>query len=177
MIEATPRCPTGFVLSKFGPQDFADYCRLVGNAEVMAMITERAIPEHEARRDYAQLLKENTLHPQLGHWRIVDVDSGHFIGLAKLQVVAADSAEAELGYMLLPAYWARGLGSAIAAELLARSENVSGLRQLTAIIDPANTASRRILLKLGFAHHQYRDFDGLPGEILTYALPRSPLHR
>ena len=33
------------LLEKFTPQDFDDYYRLVGNADVMAMITERALPE------------------------------------------------------------------------------------------------------------------------------------
>ncbi len=160
-------------LEKFTLADFAYYLQLVGNAEVMAMITERALPESEARADFDQLLANNRLHPLLGSFKVLDAD-GRFLGLGKLALESANSDAAELGYMLLPAFWGQGLGSAIAAELLARAQQVPTLRRLTAIIDPANTASRRILEKLGFAHHEYRDFDGLPGEILTRALRPDP---
>lgn len=39
-------------LRKFAPHDFEDYFRLVGNAQVMAKITERALPRDEAKEDF-----------------------------------------------------------------------------------------------------------------------------
>jgi ribosomal-protein-alanine N-acetyltransferase len=57
-------------LEKFGREDFDDYFRLVGDAAVMAMITERAIPADEARRNYRKLPADNALHPELGHFRV-----------------------------------------------------------------------------------------------------------
>lgn len=152
-------------LEKFGPQDFGDYLRLVGNAEVMAMITERAIPAEEARRDYDKMLANNALHPELGHFRVLD-GSGNFLGLGKLEVESADTDRAELGYILAPEYWGKGIASRIAALLVARAERQSTLRSLFAIIDPANIPSRKILINNGFTSKEFRDFDGLPGEVL-----------
>lgn len=64
------RLTLNIVLEKFSQQDFADYFKLVSNAQVMAMITERAVPHDEARRDYDQLLKDNAESAELGHFRI-----------------------------------------------------------------------------------------------------------
>lgn len=152
-------------LEKFGRQDFDDYFRLVSNPEVMAMITERAIPADEARRDYEKLLAENALHPELGHFRVLD-ERGTFIGLGKLAVETAEADQAELGYILAPEYWGKGIASRIATLLVARAERQPTLRSLFAIIDPANIPSRKILINNGFVSKEFMDFDGLPGEVL-----------
>lgn len=152
-------------LEKFGPRDFADYLRLVGNSEVMAMITERAVPADEARRDYDKMLAANELHPDLGHFRVLD-ESGTFLGLGKLEVESVDAEQAELGYILAPEHWGKGIASRIAALLVAKAEQQFTLRSLFAIIDPANIPSRKILINNGFTSKEFRDFDGLPGEVL-----------
>ena len=95
---------TALTLCKFTPQDFEDYFRLVGNAEVMATITERALPKDEAKEDYENRLSRNSIAENYGYYKITDATSGAFIGLAKLEVEQADSREAELGYILLPEY-------------------------------------------------------------------------
>lgn len=149
-------------LEKFGPQDFGDYFRLVGNPKVMAMLTERTIPADEAQRDYEKLLAENVLHPELGHFRVLGARDRSFLGLGKLAVETAEADQAELGYILAPEYWGKG----IASRLIARAEQHPTLRSLFAIIDPANIPSRKILINNGFVSREIRDFDGLPGEVL-----------
>src|SRR5690606_31229313 len=111
-----------FALQKFGPRDFDDYFRLVGDARGMAMITERAIPLDEARRDYDKLLAGNAIHPELGQFKILDAQDGGFVGLAKLEVAAADAETAELGYMIQPAYWGRGSAGRVARLLVAKAQ-------------------------------------------------------
>lgn len=39
--------------------------------------------------------------------------------------------------------------------------------------DTLNKSSRKRLIKHGFSHREYRDFDGLPGEILDLRLSRT----
>jgi len=154
------------VLSKFRPCDFSDYFRLVNDSQVMAMITERAIPDDEARRDYDTLLQANDLHPELGQFRIVDEHHGHFIGLAKLAVSDTDAQAAELGYMILPEYWGQGIASQVARMLMRLAREQPQLKSVFAIIDPANLPSRKILINNDFVSCEFKDFDGLPGEIL-----------
>lgn len=155
-------------LQKFSDADFADYYALVGDAQVMAMITERALPESEARADFENILANNALHPTFGHFKIQN-EQGHYLGLGKLALETANSRQAELGYMLLPQYWGQGIAGKIAAELVAQAHQ-QDIDSLFAIIDPANLPSRKILLNNGFSHQAYKDFDGLPGEILHLIL-------
>ncbi|MDO4251035.1 MAG: GNAT family N-acetyltransferase [Moraxella sp.] len=153
-------------LKKFYETDFADYFRLVSDEQVMAMITERAIPREEAKIDFEKLLKNNVIHPNFGCFKILDEADNTFIGLAKLELASPDSTEAELGYMLLPKYWGKGIAGRVAKQLLDVAQTQPQLTRLFAIIDPKNLPSRKILINNGFSHQEYRDFDGLAGEVL-----------
>ncbi len=114
---------------KFTVEDFDDYFRLVSNQDVMAQITERAIPMEEARSNYDKLI----------------------------------------GYMLLPEHWGSGYGTEIAKILIDLAKQAD-LRKLTATIDPANAASRKILINQQFVSEKIGEIDGLPGEILSRTL-------
>src|SRR5690606_38027269 len=156
---------TALTLRKFTSHDFEDYFLLVGNVQVMAKITERALPPDEARDDFKNRLSRNSIAEDYGYYKISDAASGAFIGLAKLEVEQADSEEAVLGYILLPEYWGRGIGSRAAKQLVDRARTLPGLKRLFAIIDPNNMPSRKILINNGFISEAFRDFDGLPGEL------------
>lgn len=132
----------------------------------MGMITERSIPLDEAKKDYQELLNNNSIASDFGSFKILDAISNEFIGLAKLEVKEKDSAEAELGYMILPQYWGKGIGGTVAKQLLEMAKTEKSINKLTAIIDPKNLASRKILVNNGFTSKEFKDFDGLPGEIL-----------
>jgi len=156
-------------LKKFGPQDFNDYFRLVSDRRVMAMITERALPEEEARTDFNNLLENNAIHPALGQFKILNSLSGQFLGLAKLEIASAGEETAELGYMILPEFWGRGIAGQVAKRLIDTAERQPDIVSLFAIIDPANLPSRKILINNQFISREFKDFDGLPGEVLERA--------
>ena len=99
------------LLKKFSEIHFVDYLKLVSNIDVMAMITERAVPCDEASRDFKLILDENARHSDLGYYRIMDDKQGNFIGLAKLASVAnwAICCYRNIGGLVLraklPQYW------------------------------------------------------------------------
>lgn len=158
------------LLEPFSKKHFPEYLKLVSNIDVMAMITERAIPYDEASRDFKLILDDNARTSSLGHYRITEDKRGSFIGLAKLTSVPDQPKTAELGYMLLPEYWGLGIASQVAAILVEQARRNSDISTLIAIIDPANLASKKILTNNGFITLEFRDFDGLPGEILQLAV-------
>ena len=57
---------------------------------------------------------------------------------------------AKIDYMVLSDYWNRGHVSAIAAGLVNRARKLPDVTRATALADPANAASLRVLLKNGF---------------------------
>lgn len=157
-------------LKKFTPDDFTDYFRLVSDIKVMAMITEKALPEEEAKAEFETRIENNKLNTDFGSFRIVEKVSNKFVGLAKLEVEEADSEEAELGYMILPEYWGKGIAGTVAKQLVEFAKTRDTLKRLFAIIDPDNIQSRKILINNGFVSKEFKYFDGLPGEILELKL-------
>lgn len=154
-------------LEKFTSMDFDNYYKLVGNEKVMAMITERAIPLDEALENYNLILKSNQLHNSFGNFKIMEVSTNKFIGSALLKVKDTSPTEAELGYMLSPDYWGKGIGSEVAKLLIEKAKAEKQINKITAIIDPNNIASRKILINNGFISDMVCEIDGLPGEILS----------
>jgi len=159
------------LFEKFTTNDFNSYFKLVSNYEVMKMITEKGLTHEEALKDFNKIIETNSIHPILGTYKVFNL-ANDFIGLAKLEIRESKDAEAELGYMLLPNYWGMGVGSSIAEELIELAKEQKDLKKLTAIIDPINMASRKILIKNNFISKEFKDFDGLPGEVLELELQK-----
>ena len=155
---------------KFESQDFSEYFQLVSDPSVMKMITERAIPVDEARIDFEQLMERNKLNKNFGNFKILTVSSNEFVGLAKLELNEENKVEAELGYMILPLYWGKGIASHVARKLVGHAKQQKSLERVMAIIDPENIPSRKILINNGFVSKEFKDYDGLPGEILELEL-------
>jgi RimJ/RimL family protein N-acetyltransferase len=84
-------------------------------------------------------------------WRVEDRD-GRMIGRAGFGL-SADGRRRELGYLLAPRCWGRGLGTELARALVRwHLGHLDGLEPaLQAWVFPDNVASRRVLEKAGFA--------------------------
>jgi [ribosomal protein S5]-alanine N-acetyltransferase len=155
-------------LQKFDSTDFYNYFLLVSNEQVMSMITEHSIGLEEAQEKFKKIIKRNKKYEIFGSYKVYN-DANDFIGLGSLILNEEKKEEAELGYMLLPKYWGKGLGSEIAEVLINKAKNTN-VNRLTAIIDPKNIPSRKILLKSGFHSEKVCEIEGLPGEILSRAI-------
>ncbi|WP_434750374.1 GNAT family N-acetyltransferase [Paenibacillus amylolyticus] len=162
---------------KYTEPDFEHYYALVSNEDVMKQITERAIPEAEARTQFDSMIDYN-LRSICGHYRVTTQDDGG-VAYAKL-ILDEDNpsradldednpSRAEMGYMILPEHWGKGQGTAIASRLIIQAQ-AAGIEVLYAVIDPSNAASRQILLRQNFESTWVGDYDGLPGEILELNL-------
>lgn len=150
---------------KFEEADFEQYFLLVSNEDVMRMITERPITLEEAQENFRKIIERNSRYELFGTYKIYHETKG-FIGLGSLILNEEKKEEAEIGYMLLPPFWGKGYGSEIAKASIQKAKSTN-IKRLTAVIDPNNIASKKILLKNGFHSEQVCEIDGLPGEILS----------
>lgn len=75
-----------------------------------------------------------------------------FIGFPKLDF---NNFRAEVGYMLAPGFWAKGIAGEALALINDFGFNVLGLNSIYAIIDPENVASAKVLLKQGYVKEAY----------------------
>jgi [ribosomal protein S5]-alanine N-acetyltransferase len=88
-------------------------------------------------------------------WMITDRTHGELIGTCVLWKLDAKHHRAELGYILSPEWWGKGIIPEVASAVLAYGFNQMGLHSAEAQIAPANNASRRVLEKLGFVQEGY----------------------
>lgn len=87
--------------------------------------------------------------PWLGAWAIEDRD-GAFLGWVSLRPSRPEvPTSATLGYRLRRAAWGRGFATEAARAVLARAFEAGDLALVEATVYEANSASRRVLEKLG----------------------------
>jgi len=152
-------------LEKLLPQDFESFHAMTGNMKVMAMVSGRPLSVKEARTKFDYFLENNKLHISFGSFKVLEVPSSKMLGFAKLEIKKEQPGVAEIGYMLLPEFWGRGLGNEIAETLLKLAISDPTLSRVYANTDPNNVASRRILIKNGFISEEINKLDGLPNEL------------
>ena len=83
-----------------------------------------------------------------GDWAVAGRLSGELIGFAGLHHIA-DMAEVNIGYVLEPRYWRRGLGSEVCRLVLDYGFKQLALPEVVAVIDPHNDASIGLVRKFG----------------------------
>jgi RimJ/RimL family protein N-acetyltransferase len=111
-----------------------------------------------ARRGYADALAARGY----GFVAVVERSSGAVVGDAGLHPLAGRGPDVELGYTLARAAWGRGYGTEAAGALRDHAFAVLGVPRVTAQVEPANLASRRVLEKVGMT---------VVGERVTYGRP------
>jgi [ribosomal protein S5]-alanine N-acetyltransferase len=105
-----------------------------------------AVEERLAREMASQ--KEHGLQ----YWPIFLRDHGAHVGCCGLRPYRPEQGIHELGVHVRPAFWRRGLASEAARAVIDHAFGALGARGLFAGHNPANTASREMLLKLGFVY-------------------------
>lgn len=91
-----------YTKAKFEEIDFNLYFQLVSNKEVIAQITERAIPLDETKNDFTRLLKRNEKHQIFGSYKIYDSITNEYISLGHVTLNEDNVKETEIGCMILP---------------------------------------------------------------------------
>lgn len=138
--------------------DFQYFFKLVSNEKIMGMNYGRVFSVEEAKKCYEGLLEKGRKGESFGGFKVFENSTNTFIGLGAL-LVNDNFTEGEVEYSLLPEYWGKGYGSEIVKNLLKKVEEIKGMQRATAIIDPNNIASKKILLKNGFTSCKLYEID------------------
>jgi RimJ/RimL family protein N-acetyltransferase len=104
-----------------------------------------------------------------GVWCVVEKASGEPVGICGF--VRRDALpEADVGFAFLPEAWGKGYATESARAAIALGRSRHGLRRVIAITTEDNSASRRVLDRLGFAPAGTTRLPGEERELLLYAL-------
>lgn len=130
-------------------QDAANMLALLNDPGFIAGIGDRNVRnEAEAREYLAHWHGAQYASVGFGHYALELRQGGEFIGTAGL-IQRADLALPDIGYALLSAHHGRGYAEEAARAVMAHARETLGLRGLCGIVSPGNTASVRLLEKLG----------------------------
>lgn len=137
-------------LREFTPNDAGYALRQLNEPSFIENIADRGVRDLEQARAY--LLNgpmagyENN---GFGLWAVVEKSSGQIIGMSGL-IKRPNLEHADLGYAFLPEYFGKGFAFEACTACIAAASGDFGMPCLLAIVNPGNTASRRLLEKLGF---------------------------
>ncbi len=98
-----------------------------------------------------------------GMWVVVDKATGLIIGRAGFDMRQGYE-DPELGFMICRDYQRKGYAAEICKALLAYGREHLGFEKVGSFTDPANTASVRLLSKLGFSYQREETVNSVKGD-------------
>ncbi|MGD9734529.1 MAG: GNAT family N-acetyltransferase [Solirubrobacterales bacterium] len=156
------------------PGDENGYEQLLLDPEVSAWLRPQPLSPF-TRAEIAEMLADDLRHWRdagFGPWVLIDEDAAALVGRVGLhRTSVGGELVTELAWTVHPAWQGRGLATAAALEGLALARSV-GLRELVALVLPANAASRRVAEKVGMRSSGEVTHAGLPH--LLYRIEVAP---
>lgn len=126
----------------------------------------RGLTGERAEIKFRSILAVNRDHPLLGYFQVTDISTGQVVGECKLVYLNENKDVFEIGYLIKPQFWRQGIGTKICTHLLALALDLNAKMDVVGVIDPDNSASRKLLIKLGFQSYYLGNEDNKPTEKL-----------
>ncbi|MEZ0184446.1 GNAT family N-acetyltransferase [Flavobacterium oncorhynchi] len=122
---------------------------ICGNNELMKFVGDSKPLSIEQTQKWIEVSISNYKSKGFGMYGVFFKDNNQFIGYCGL-VHSEDVNDNELIYALMKEYWGLGLATELADAIIKYGFETLKLKTIYASIDPANTASEKVLLKSGF---------------------------
>lgn len=132
--------------SKYQEKDFDNYYSIVQQDEVMQYISGKGLTVEQARAKFSSILEQGAADDPLGYFKVYN-EEAVLIGDCKLVRYKHDSALLEIGYILKPEYWSKGLGTIICQKMLALADEVAPGTDIIGLIDPEKIKPPKSCLK------------------------------
>lgn len=154
-MSASPLRTERTILLPLGANDLDEVGALYGDPAVMEFV-DGGVRTREQTKSALAAAERCWKAEGWGLWAVRDAETGGLIGEAGLQhLFEVDGAPVEFGVTLAKRYWGKGLATEAGHVILGDAwERYSG-DLIHAVVHPENTASARVLHKLGF--HRVED--------------------
>jgi len=106
---------------------------------------------------YAELTKdaEDKSPPKINLWPVIEKATNQIIGHCGLVDKEVDGqVEFDLTYVLVKTAWGKGYATEVAIAIADYAFKQLGLKRIIALIDPTNTASLHVAIKVGMHHEK-----------------------
>jgi RimJ/RimL family protein N-acetyltransferase len=139
------------VLRPFDAGDLNALYKIYGDAEVARWLYHepRSLEETRALLERKIAGAQFTAEDEWISAAVIERDGGQFVGDVVLHWVSEQHKTGEIGFSFDPAYHGRGYATEAARALLAFAFDGMGFHRVIGRLEPRNTASARVLEKLG----------------------------
>lgn len=142
------------VLREFEPKDVCQLAPILANPQVMEFSPNGILSVEQTRIKINGFIASYEKHG-FGKWAIVLKECNKLIGYCGIAVEQVDNVyESEIGYRLAPEFWGKGLATEAASAAIQQGFERFKLPYILGIVEPANTASVRVLEKLGMRYER-----------------------
>lgn len=148
------------VLRTFTMNDLDALASILGNPEVMKHLEIDCQPLSREKTEIAlESIIKHWEKNGFGRWAVVCKEDNKLIGMAGFRT---HEDIAELVYILDEPYWDKGLATEIASAILKFGFETQDFERIIALTRPANTASRKVMDKIGMSFKGKANVYGIP---------------
>lgn len=161
------------LLRKFEDSDALAVFEFGSNKEVQRYTGEPLLTHLEQARDIiVNTIQKDYVKYGYGRWAVVYRPENRVIGFAGLKYLP-EFDETDIGYRILPEYWGKGITTEMCIPIVSYGFDVLKLDKIIGITLPENTASIRVLEKIGLKFQKITSYDDSIDEVKWYELLRS----
>lgn len=153
------------ILRELTPEDAEHFFSLNQNPNVLKYTGDSSFTSVEEARNFLKNYKDYERNGY-GRWAVVDKNNYTFLGWCGLKY-HEETRETDIGFRFFEEYWNKGYASESAAASLNYGFEKLNLPKIIGRAMIGNTASIRVLQKMGMIFDREFDFDGNNGVIYT----------
>ena len=153
------------LLRELTPEDAEHFFNLNQNPNVIKYTGDSSFTSAEEARNFLKNYKDYERNGY-GRWAVVDKSDHTFLGWCGLKY-HEETLETDIGFRFFEEYWNKGYASESAAASLNYGFEKLSLPKIIGRAMAENTASIRVLQKMGMLFDREFDFDGNNGVIYT----------
>lgn len=161
------------ILRRFTEGDAEEYWPLVREPEIIRFTGEAPFSSVEAVRELlvTRPIRDYEVYGY-GRMACIEKSSGRLIGFSGLKYLE-DLKEVDVGYRFLKDCWGKGYATESARALMDDGMQRHGIQRMIGLVFTENTASSKVLVKLGLKYHGPVFFPTTGNEIDMYVLDRT----
>ena len=143
------------LLRQINVDDVNEVFQLRSNLQTMQYIPRPLTTTTEEALYHIKMIQDKIETNEGINWAVTLKGDNKLIGIVGHYRIKWEHFRSEIGYMILPEYNGKGIVTEVVGLFLDYGFNTMNMHSIEAVIDPRNTASRRVLEKNGFVKEAY----------------------
>ena len=137
------------ILRRWTNADCTELFEILRDEDVVRHVDDGKPFSFEKTENFLNSMEKHERENGFCRWKVIEKSSGEIVGTCGFGRLR-ETNEIELGYLLRRKSWGNGYATEIAETVLAYGFDKLGFREIIALTDLENTASQKVLEKIGF---------------------------